>query len=252
MKPDVHSNRGMTMVEVIVVLVILSILAAMSAPSLIGFIGDTQTKDCNAKVADIAKAYIQKQVDKGLDNPAIPSGEGSKTTLDKIIKEKSGDYTNVGVTSEGVSTICPSGGVYTTRLETGENGEKILTLNCSVHGDTIIAQGKPSGSEEDPDPSEPEITLNRIEVDEGSYKKEYFTSEDFSSQGTLKAIYSDNSSQTINLSDSSVTCAGFVRGKLGIQTIQVSYGGATDTFQVTVKTPGVKSFVLIPPTKKSV
>ena len=63
MKPDVHSNRGMTMVEVIVVLVILSILAAMSAPSLIGFIGDTQTKDCNAKVADIAKAYIQKQVD---------------------------------------------------------------------------------------------------------------------------------------------------------------------------------------------
>ncbi|MBR6620679.1 MAG: bacterial Ig-like domain-containing protein [Clostridia bacterium] len=78
-----------------------------------------------------------------------------------------------------------------------------------------------------------EIKLTSIAVNTLPEKTEYFKGNVLDKTGlTLKATYSDGSTAII---DSGFTCSPMVLNTAGKQTITVSYGGKTCTFNVTVK-----------------
>lgn len=90
-----------------------------------------------------------------------------------------------------------------------------------------------NGNTENPDddPVE-EVVLSSISIVEPT-KKEYETGDELDLTGlTIKAIYSDNTEQAVDVKD--VTITGFDNTKKGEQTILITYEGKTASFKVTV------------------
>ena len=79
-----------------------------------------------------------------------------------------------------------------------------------------------------------ETVLYAIELS-GDYKTEYKTGETFNTEGmVITGKLSDGSKRNISVSDSGVTFAGFKSNQRGVQTITVSYGVATATYEILV------------------
>lgn len=79
-----------------------------------------------------------------------------------------------------------------------------------------------------------EPVVYAIEIS-GDYKKEYKTGDAFSTEGmVITGKVSDGSTQSISLSDPKLEFSGFQSDKRGVQTITVSYGVASTTYDVTV------------------
>ncbi|MBQ8535606.1 MAG: bacterial Ig-like domain-containing protein [Bacilli bacterium] len=70
--------------------------------------------------------------------------------------------------------------------------------------------------------------------------------------GKIKATYNDTSTETIDMTDESVTVTGFDNSTLGTNTLTVSYKGKTTTFTVTIVAKSVSKIeVITNPTKTS-
>ena len=79
-----------------------------------------------------------------------------------------------------------------------------------------------------------ETVLYAIELS-GDYKTEYKTGETFNTEGmVITGKLSDGSKRNISVSDSGVTFTGFKSNQRGVQTITVSYGVATATYEILV------------------
>ena len=79
-----------------------------------------------------------------------------------------------------------------------------------------------------------ETVLYAIELS-GKYKTEYKTGETFNTEGmVITGKLSDGSKRNISISDSGVTFTGFKSNQRGVQTITVSYGVATATYEILV------------------
>ena len=79
-----------------------------------------------------------------------------------------------------------------------------------------------------------ETVLYAIELS-GKYKTEYKTGETFNTEGmVITGKLSDGSKRNISVSDSGVTFTGFKSNQRGVQTITVSYGVATATYEILV------------------
>lgn len=140
----IHKN-GFTMVEVIVVLVILAIIAAFSIPTYLGFVKDSQAKECAAYMAMLTRDCQQAQKD--LTDSPTRIVKIDETLRNKIffqaIKDEFGVDLTVGGTidikvidKDGrkmVAGICQDGGNYYTQIDNGS-----IHVYCDKH-DGLIA-----------------------------------------------------------------------------------------------------------------
>lgn len=95
--------------------------------------------------------------------------------------------------------------------------------------------GVQSGSGDIDVPFDPSKTVRRIFVSTQPTKKEYLKGEALDLTGlVLKATYSDNSTAIIK----NYTVSGYSANTLGAQSVKLTVGSKSTTFQVTVFTPG--------------
>ena len=88
-----NSNKGFTLVEVIVVLVILAILAAISIPSLVGYIDNAKEKVILTEARAVyvaAQAYATEQYGAGTADATIKSAIETGTVIDNLVGETLG------------------------------------------------------------------------------------------------------------------------------------------------------------------
>ncbi len=64
-----QTEKGFTMIELIVTITVLAVIAAFTIPSLLGFVDDAKAKDCRSKTNDIKRSYTDLVVDKGVEVP---------------------------------------------------------------------------------------------------------------------------------------------------------------------------------------
>ncbi|KNZ43114.1 InlB B-repeat-containing protein [Acetobacterium bakii] len=156
-KVDVDKNRdGFTMIEVIVTLVILAVLAAFAIPTYLGFVKDSQAKECAAYTAMLTRDCQQAQKDL-TDSPTkivkIDGNNPDQVALrNKIFFQAIYDEFNVDLASgeesvikvidkdgkKMVAGICQDGGNYYTQTDNGS-----INIYCDKH-DGMIADVNPN------------------------------------------------------------------------------------------------------------
>lgn len=91
-------------------------------------------------------------------------------------------------------------------------------------------------------------TVSGIEIaDESALKKEYYVGDEFVVGGQITVSYSDGVSETIDITSAMVS--GYDPQTSGSQTITVTYGGKTTSYEVTVTAVTVTGITVTPPTK---
>lgn len=104
-----NSNKGFTLVEVIVVLVILAILAAISIPSLVGYIDNAKQKQILTEARAVyvaAQAYATEQYAAGTADTAIVSAIETGTVINTLVGETlGGTISGVAVSNAKVTAI---------------------------------------------------------------------------------------------------------------------------------------------------
>lgn len=156
-KSGSFKNRdGFTMIEVIVTLVILAIIAAFTIPTYLGFVRDSQAKECAANTALLTRDCQQAQKDltkspteivriDGSDREqvAIKYGIFFKAIDDEFNVDLATDkVSDIKVIEKGgkimVAGICKDGGNYYTQTENGS-----INIYCDKHDgvkpDTVVA-----------------------------------------------------------------------------------------------------------------
>ena len=84
-------------------------------------------------------------------------------------------------------------------------------------------------------------------ADENELKKEYYVGDEFVVGGQITVSYSDADSETIDITSAMVS--GYNPQTSGSQTITVTYGGKTTSYEVTVTAVTVTGITVTPPTK---
>ncbi|MCI7759831.1 MAG: bacterial Ig-like domain-containing protein, partial [[Eubacterium] saphenum] len=91
-------------------------------------------------------------------------------------------------------------------------------------------------------------TVSSIAIaDENELKKEYYVGDEFVVGGQITVSYSDADSETIDITSAMVS--GYNPQTSGSQTITVTYGGKTTSYEVTVTAVTVTGITVTPPTK---
>lgn len=91
-------------------------------------------------------------------------------------------------------------------------------------------------------------TVSGIEIaDESALKKEYYVGDEFVVGGQITVSYSDADPETIDITSAMVS--GYNPQTSGSQTITVTYGGQTTSYEVTVTAVAVSSIAVTAPTK---
>lgn len=115
------SNRGFTLVELIIVIAIIAVLGAVLAPQYIKYVDRSRETVCQSSIQELEHAYL---VDYSFDSQSPAS------TLEEVM-------TGAGLTkvedaaSMKYSGGCPKDGIYTVTLD--DNGA-ITAFTCSQHG----------------------------------------------------------------------------------------------------------------------
>lgn len=144
-KVGVDKNRdGFTMIEVIVTLVILAVLAAFAIPTYLGFVKDSQAKECAAYTAMLTRDCQQAQKDL-TDSPTrrvlINETQRNEIFYEAIFDEfnvdlQSGPVTNIKIIEKDgkkmVAGICQDGGNYYTQTDNGN-----INVYCDKHDGMI-------------------------------------------------------------------------------------------------------------------
>lgn len=137
-------RHGFTMIEVIVVLVILAIIAAFAIPTYLGFVKDSQAKECAAYTAMLTRDCQQAQ--KNLTDSPTRIVKIDETLRNKIFFQAIFDEFNVNLESGGtpditvidkdgkkmVAGICQDGGNYYTQIDNGN-----INVYCDKHDGLI-------------------------------------------------------------------------------------------------------------------
>lgn len=162
--------------------------------------------------------------------PSIVISEAEKSLLvDEIVTlTATTDPTGQTITwiSSNNSVATVSNGVVTAKSE----GSAVITARFTYNGinyekNCIISA------------TEPEATLTAIDIVSEPSKTVYYIGDNLVTSGLqVKLTYSDSTTDTIT---SGYSVTGFTSATAGTNTITVSYGGLTDTFTVTVKTPSI-------------
>ncbi|MBU4540110.1 MAG: prepilin-type N-terminal cleavage/methylation domain-containing protein [Firmicutes bacterium] len=141
----INKNRdGFTMIEVIVTLVILAVLAAFAIPTYLGFVKDSQAKECAAYTAMLTRDCQQAQ--KELTDSPTRRVLINETQRNKIFYEAIFDEFNVDLQSGSASDIkiiekdgkkmvagiCQDGGNYYTQTDNGN-----INVYCDKHDGMI-------------------------------------------------------------------------------------------------------------------
>lgn len=166
------SSHGFTMIEVIVVLVILAIIAAFAIPTYLGFVKDSQAKECAAYTAMLTRDCQQAQ--KNLTDSPTRIVKINETLRNQIFFQAIFDEFNVDLNSGGtpdikvidkdgkkmVAGICQDGGNYYAQIDNGN-----INVYCDKH-DGLIADVNPDviavGSN---------VTISYISADGGTVSK---------------------------------------------------------------------------------
>lgn len=91
-------------------------------------------------------------------------------------------------------------------------------------------------------------TVSSIAIaDESALKKEYYVGDEFVVGGQITVSYSDADPETIDITSAMVS--GYNPQTSGSQTITVTYGGQTTSYEVTVTAVAVSSIAVTAPTK---
>lgn len=144
-----QTEKGFTMIELIVTITVLAVIAAFTIPSLLGFVDDAKAKDCRSKTNDIKRSYTDLVVDKGVE---VPTKYRSFSIVDKIVIDKYGGETQVLDTEDETGSkvekvykgICPSGGIYLIQFvdtEESKGTEVEMHILCSCEGHTSDKAG---------------------------------------------------------------------------------------------------------------
>lgn len=130
-RPALRSQRGFTLIEIMVVVIIIGILAAIVAPNVIGRVDDAQITKAKAEIANIENAMKFYR----LDNFAYPSSEQG---IDALVNKP----------SDPNIKNWKSGG-YLSRVPNDPWGNPYLYLNPGNQGEidiyTLGADGRPGG-----------------------------------------------------------------------------------------------------------
>jgi prepilin-type N-terminal cleavage/methylation domain-containing protein/uncharacterized repeat protein (TIGR02543 family) len=181
-KSDSFNNReGFTMIEVVVTLVILAIIAAFTIPTYLGFVKDSQAKECAAYTAMLTRDCQQAQKDLTKSPTEIVRIDGSDpgqvAIKYGILFQAISDEFNVDLASgkaadikainkDGiimVTGICKDGGNYYIQTENGS-----INIYCDKH-DGMIPDTVVTPVPENPDdPVENNVTIRYIAGTGGS------------------------------------------------------------------------------------
>ena len=124
--------------------------------------------------------------------------------------------------NDSVATV--SNGVVTAKSE----GSAVITARFTYNGINYEKNCTISVTE-------PEATLTAIDILNEPSKTVYYIGDNLVTSGLqVKLMYSDSTTDTIT---TGYSVTGFTSATAGTKTVTVSYGGLTDTFTVTVKTP---------------
>lgn len=135
-------------------------------------------------------------------------------------------------TTEEIDLTDPLVGV--TGYDPNNTGVQTITVNYKNKLTTFSVTVSKDGSGEIDDPDTK--TLTRIVVSKKPTKTTYEYGEKINlSGGKIKLIYSDDSTEEIDMTDSNVSVSGYNALKSGAQTITLNYKGKSTTVAVTVK-----------------
>ncbi len=177
-KAGILKNRaGFTMMELVVTLVIMAIVAAFAIPIYLGFVKDSQAKECASNTAMLTRdcQQAQKNLTKSpTESVKIDGDEPAQVTLrNNLFFQAIDDEFNVNLKSleksdikviekDGkimVAGICKDGGNYYTQTDNGS-----LNVYCDKHDGEIanvIPVTTPAGK--DPDaPVDNKVTINYV------------------------------------------------------------------------------------------
>ncbi len=162
--------------------------------------------------------------------PSIVISEAEKSLLvDEIVTLTAAtDPTGQTITwiSSNNSVATVSNGVVTAKSE----GSAVITARFIYNGINYEKNCTISVTE-------PEATLTTIDIVSEPSKTIYYIGDNLVTSGLqVKLTYSDSTTDTIT---TGYSVTGFTSATAGTKTVTVSYGGLTDTFTVTVKTPSI-------------
>ena len=142
-----------------------------------------------------------------------------------------------------VTSIAINGSGEVKEVDASATSQNVsVTVNESAKIETVVGEAQKVTVNDNSSAEAPTVvTLNEVTVDASSAKKVvYFTGESLDVTGiTLTAQYSNDTSKTIDVTASMVS--GFDSSAADeLQELTVTYGGKSDTYNVTIKTPAVK------------
>lgn len=109
-KKNLKSNKGFTLIEIIIVLVIIAILMAVAIPSIFGYIEKTKKTACEANRLTLYKDLCISLV----SNESL-----TQEYADKLLSES--------------EPVCPSNGTVSITITNNE-----ITIICNKHGKTSV------------------------------------------------------------------------------------------------------------------
>lgn len=118
------SQRGFSLIELIVVIAIMSVLVGITVPQFFKYIGSNRAKACDTDREKILSVYKR----------CVYGGEleVDQTSIDAILAKT---YTNAIVINEIDGCTCPNGGHYTARVV----DENKVYIKCDKCGDEVMA-----------------------------------------------------------------------------------------------------------------